>query len=629
MWRGRAPRIGAVGQGLKSSSRTNRWADRKKPATAGHLSIGPLPSCSAGGGWPMAWGMERMPFHGPSLRKRTWFDSHASHVVTIPRAQSRRRGRLPFLDPSRGPRQLRLLLCVVLLLAAPAAPPPFVQSAAAAGPKSGTTRDCQSRSATSDSRSRKAHGHRRIGRTTSHKRTSRGATPATSHTRHRPACVHQASSRLRTRSSGRAGSTSRPSPISPVVSSPSAGTVTLPLAGVGLVESADGTLGSPRRVKSRGGSTEGSKLEEGQVGSTEGPELEESQVGSTEGPELEESPVGSNESAKPIENPLGTVPLSIMVRGNNLVDGNGQIVTLHGANIEGTEWSCLYGNALPTRGVEESVTAMAAWHINAVRIPLNEDCWLGINGAPTNITAYHEAIRSYVNLLHAHGLYAILDLHWSAPGSTLAHLGPGFEGYFEMADEEHSLAFWESVAAYFYSDHAVLFDLFNEPFGISWSCWREGCIAPRGFQAAGMQQLIDAVRKTGATQPVMVGGPNQESRLGKEWLANRPSDPAHQLVAAAHLYGYHPTGLLNNIDSVAEQFPVVIGEMGETNCADNEIENLLEWANAHKVSYLAWAWSTGECTSELSLISSYGGTPTNYGLGYREQLREDFSEPTP
>ena len=27
-----------------------------------------------------------------------------------------------------------------------------------------------------------------------------------------------------------------------------------------------------------------------------------------------------------------------------------------------------------------SVQAMAAWHINAVRVPLNEDCWLGING---------------------------------------------------------------------------------------------------------------------------------------------------------------------------------------------------------------------------------------------------------
>ena len=27
-----------------------------------------------------------------------------------------------------------------------------------------------------------------------------------------------------------------------------------------------------------------------------------------------------------------------------------------------------------------SIAAMKAWHINAVRVPLNEDCWLGING---------------------------------------------------------------------------------------------------------------------------------------------------------------------------------------------------------------------------------------------------------
>ena len=106
--------------------------------------------------------------------------------------------------------------------------------------------------------------------------------------------------------------------------------------------------------------------------------------------------------------------------------------------------------------------------------------------------------------------------------------------------------------------------------------------------------------------------------------------PPQQLVAAAHLYGYHPTESLNNhIGLVAKQFPVVIGEIGEMNCADNEIENLLQWADANKVSYLAWAWSTGGCDSEPALISNYNGMPTNYGLSYREHLRASFPAPAP
>jgi len=28
-----------------------------------------------------------------------------------------------------------------------------------------------------------------------------------------------------------------------------------------------------------------------------------------------------------------------------------------------------------------SVHALASWHVNAVRVPVTEDCWLGITGA--------------------------------------------------------------------------------------------------------------------------------------------------------------------------------------------------------------------------------------------------------
>lgn len=347
-------------------------------------------------------------------------------------------------------------------------------------------------------------------------------------------------------------------------------------------------------------------------------------------PTLPTNPISS--PARPPSRPVrsATVPLAIAVSGNSLIDGNGEPVTLHGVNISSTEWQCLYGEAFESPDSEASIAAIAAWHVNAVRIPLNEDCWLGINGAPTDMAAYHEIMRNYVERLNAHGIYAILDLHWSAPGTTISHLGPRFEGFFEMADEDHTPDFWASIASYFESNHAVLFDLFNEPFGVSWSCWLNGCIAPRGFQTAGMQQLVDVIRATGATQPIMVGGLGRAGEAGHAWLENHPIDPARQLVASVHAYDQGNINIFNtNIGTVAAQFPVVIGEMGEKDCGDSDLNALLPWSDAHGVSYLAWAWYTGECGAYPALITNYSGSPTAYGLGYREHLMATFPATEP
>jgi hypothetical protein len=353
-------------------------------------------------------------------------------------------------------------------------------------------------------------------------------------------------------------------------------------------------------------------------------------LGATEASSAETlEPAPETDERGPSEAPPPAGELSISVRGNRLINGGGQTVTLHGVNISGTEWQCLYGEAFYGPHSEASIEAIAAWHVNAVRIPLNEDCWLGINGAPTDIGVYHEEIRDYVEQLRAHGMYAVLDLHWIAPGTELSQHGAdvGGKGPFEMADESHAPAFWASVASYFREDHALLFDLFNAPYGISWSCWLNGCIAPRGYQTAGMQQLVDTVREAGGRQPVMVGA-LEATQLGHAWLENRPSDPAGQLVAAVHVYNQSSASHFNtNIGTVAAQVPVVAGEIGETDCAAEDIDSFLPWADSHGVSYLAWAWFVGGCASYPALITNYNGAPTSFGIAYRNHLLATFPAP--
>jgi endoglucanase len=111
----------------------------------------------------------------------------------------------------------------------------------------------------------------------------------------------------------------------------------------------------------------------------------------------------------------------LVVIGNHLVNAKGNEVLLHGVNRSGTEYACVQGWGIfdgPSSAA--SVAAIAAWHANVVRIPLNEDCWLDINGVdPAYAGArYRDAIVAYVDLLHHDGMYAELSLTWRRRGGT-------------------------------------------------------------------------------------------------------------------------------------------------------------------------------------------------------------------
>ena len=137
-----------------------------------------------------------------------------------------------------------------------------------------------------------------------------------------------------------------------------------------------------------------------------------------------------------------------------------------------------------------------------------------------------------------------------------------------------------------------------------------------------MQQLVDAVRQTGARQPLMLGGVNFSNDLS-EWLQYEPTDPLHQLVASVHVYSFTVCNNLtcwDKVATVAQQVPVVTGEFGAAGCSSTFTKRYMKWADKHGVSYIAWAWAIGPCTSE-SLISNYAGTATTYGSAFQSHLQ--------
>jgi hypothetical protein len=338
--------------------------------------------------------------------------------------------------------------------------------------------------------------------------------------------------------------------------------------------------------------------------------------------------------------------LALHVRGNALIDGAGKTVRLVGVNRSGAEYMCLSGGGIFDGPVDaRAIAAIRAWHANAVRVPLNEDCWLGINLGAANPDAgapYRNAILRFVSRLNAAGLYAILDLHWNAPGKGVA------SGQQPMADADHAPAFWSSVAAAFKDRPAVVFDLYNEPYVESWRCWRDGCTVTTGakpWRTAGMTALVAAVRKAGATQPIILGGLAYASDLSR-WLQYAPADPLRwaktnpvrgqaQLAAGYHSYcgppGISTPAACRNwlfstqarwpaVVQVTKTVPVVTGEFGEYDCATTYVEPFLKFADQHRLSYLGWAWDTYDCGGFPALIADYAGTPTRYGIGLKRHL---------
>ncbi len=283
--------------------------------------------------------------------------------------------------------------------------------------------------------------------------------------------------------------------------------------------------------------------------------------------------------------------------------------------------------------------AIKSWNVNAVRVPLNEDCWLNINGINHTYAGdnYKAKIKEYVDLLTASDMAVILDLHWAAPGAVKA------DHQLPMPNKDHSIPFWQDCARFFSNYTNVILDLFNEPFpgllggictdyctDLQWQCWRDGGKVCREtdltiyYDAAGMQDLVNATRSVGSNHILMLGGLAWSNSLSK-WDKFVPYDTKKQLAVSWHSYNFNYLSREEQWDKfvapLAKKYPIITGEIGENDCQPKYINNLMAWCDRHNISYLGWTWTAHDCKGAPALITDYDGTPTAYGIGLRDHLK--------
>jgi endoglucanase len=335
----------------------------------------------------------------------------------------------------------------------------------------------------------------------------------------------------------------------------------------------------------------------------------------------------------------------VHAQGNVIIDGAGQVVRLIGFNFSGSEYACiedwgLFDSSDAFKIPAAQLGAMRAWAgATVVRLPLNEQCWLGLGvSRGYGGQAYRSAIHNLVDGLNRRGFVVVLDLHRSAPGSAVS------KEQEQMPDRDHSVTFWRQVADEYKNNQSVVFDLFNEPWPYgdvssdrAWTCWRDGGCTLRSqngggsYVAAGMAELVAAVRGEGAPNLLVLGGVHWAETLDR-WLEFAPNDPLHNIAAGFHNYPYNKyctsTQCYDTVlAKVASAVPLFAGEVGaddvDPNCGrlnppvPGFADRILGWLDAHGASYAAWSWNAWH--NPCSLITDYlTGTPTP---GWGQQVK--------
>jgi endoglucanase len=282
----------------------------------------------------------------------------------------------------------------------------------------------------------------------------------------------------------------------------------------------------------------------------------------------------------------------IKVSGNKLTDLSGKPVQLIGSNFSGLEngsnpsfWTA-FANSTPA--FYQSLKNYQGSGINSIRLQLNTAYWLGY-ACGFSTSDYQSTVQHVVSTATQAGLYVILVVHWDMPNFN--GVGQCPHGQSGMPSADHMPTFWKSVADMFGGNPAVMFELFNEPYGTNtqaeWTPSGSDPILANGgtlpkvvyqlnnggnlsiltynqpYQVAGEIGLLKTIRAEGATNVVLASTGYWDGAI-PQWLniytTNGNPDPLKQFAATWHDYPGWTGGSSPALAILAAGYPLVITE---------------------------------------------------------------------
>lgn len=256
------------------------------------------------------------------------------------------------------------------------------------------------------------------------------------------------------------------------------------------------------------------------------------------------------------------------VCGVNLCNQYNRPIQLRGMSTHGIQWfSECYNNA--------SLDALAKdWKSDLLRISM----YVQEDGYETDPAGFTSRVNSLVDAAEARGMYALIDFHTLTPGDPNFNLA-------------RAKTFFASVAARNAGKKNVIYEITNEPNGVSWSAIKNYA-----------EQVIPVIRAADPDAIVIVGTRGWSS-LGvsdgsnESEVVNNPVN-ATNLMYAFHFYAAsHKDNYRTTVSRAASQLPLFVTEFGTVSATGGgamDSASTTAWLNLLdqlKISYANWTYS--------------------------------------
>jgi endoglucanase len=258
----------------------------------------------------------------------------------------------------------------------------------------------------------------------------------------------------------------------------------------------------------------------------------------------------------------------VQVCGTQLCDEHGNPVQLRGMSTHGIQWfdHCLTDSSLDALAYD--------WKADIIRLSM----YIQEDGYETNPRGFTDRMHQLIDMATARGLYVIVDWHILTPGDPHYNL-------------DRAKTFFAEIAQRHASKTNVLYEIANEPNGVSWASIKSYA-----------EEVIPVIRQRDPDSVIIVGTRGWSSLgvsegSGPAEIAANPVN-ASNIMYAFHFYAAsHRDNYLNALREASELFPVFVTEFGtETYTGDGAndfqmADRYIDLMAERKIGWTKWNYS--------------------------------------
>ncbi|MFD1832799.1 cellulase family glycosylhydrolase [Streptomyces desertarenae] len=258
----------------------------------------------------------------------------------------------------------------------------------------------------------------------------------------------------------------------------------------------------------------------------------------------------------------------LKVCGVNLCNQYNRPIQLRGMSTHGIQW---FGKCYNTA----SLDALAKdWKSDLLRIAM----YVQESGYETDPAGFTNRVNSLVDMAEARGMYALIDFHTLTPGDPNYNL-------------DRAKTFFASVAARNADKKNVIYEIANEPNGVSWTAIKNYA-----------EQVIPVIRAADPDAVVIVGTRGWSS-LGvsdgsnESEVVNNPVN-ATNIMYAFHFYAAsHKDNYRATLSRAASRLPLFVSEFGTVSATGGGAMDRasttawLDLLDQLKIGYANWTYS--------------------------------------